>query len=133
MNRRAARAIAAALSFGLAGANAGTAQNRQPISTSLTECAVIYEEIATEGARRGAMSRPEIPELQENAQRFRVEALAQARREGRRDPKSHLEEETTRLTSKWDGRFANLLEIRNNADWLDYCRALGRSRGIVDR
>lgn len=120
--------VLTALAFCIAGA--AQAQNRQPISTSLTECSVIFTELADLGTRRGkdqAMTDAALV----SASLFIVEARAQAGREGVSEPYGHVQAEQARLTEKWSGRFSSLRLLGENKDWIDYCRALGKSRGLT--
>ncbi|MDQ2089417.1 hypothetical protein [Marimonas arenosa] len=113
-------------------AGAVMAQNRQPISTSLAECAVIHEELVSVARRRGKPE-GEVEKLVDDAVLFRTAAWSEARREGRHDPKAHVAAQGTRLGEKWQGQFGNIFRLRKNKDWIDYCHALGKSRGVLNR
>ncbi len=114
----------------LSNAGAAQAQNRQPISTSLAECSVIFTELAELGSRRGKDD-DTVNAALVSASLFVVEAREQADLEGHTDPYRHIHSEQDRLTEKWDGRFSSLLRLSENKDWIDYCRALGENRGIT--
>jgi len=111
-------------------AGAAQAQNRQAISTSLTECSMIYAELAALGARKGKDGAT-VNAMQATSTVFLVHARAQAEAEGRPDPYAAIRSEQDRLQEKWDGRFRSFLRLGENKDWIDYCRALGQSRGIT--
>ncbi len=117
---------ALALSF----AGAAQAQNRQSISTSLTECSVIFSELAEIGAKREKDEKTVNAALV-SASLFLVKAREQARFEGDLTPYSTIQSEQERLTTKWDGRFSSLWLLNENKDWIEYCRALGRDRGLT--
>lgn len=107
---------------------AAPAAARQAISVSLAECAVIYEEMsyfsgpsATEERRR----------LTANLSwRFAETSVDEAAREGVVDPATHTARWMERHRGEWRGRLHDLSQFEENRDWLDYCRALGRDRGI---
>lgn len=106
------------------------AQNVQPISTSLAECAVIHHEIAgLRSARRRGAEKEAL--LREGVRLFREEAVRQAAAEGVADPEAHVAALEPDLAAKWSGRMSSLLKLRENYDWIEYCRALGEDRGIV--
>ncbi|TMV10245.1 hypothetical protein FGK63_04055 [Ruegeria sediminis] len=111
-------------------AGAAQAQNRQPISTSLTECSVIFTELADLGARRGK-DEDTVNAALVSASLFLVEAREQAGREGTSEPYGHIQSEQDRLAEKWEGRFSSLILLNENKDWIDYCRALGKNRGLA--
>jgi len=108
------------------------AQGRQPISTSLVECAAIYAELATLAERRGR-DETDIGHATDMSVRFAEAALRQAGGEGRSDPQAHLSTIFSEMERKWNGRFSNPMKLSENKDWIDYCRALGRDRGILAR
>ncbi len=56
---------------------------------------------------------------------------ADAERQGGSEP--HLSAIFSEMEQKWDGRFSNPMKLSENKDWIDYCRALGRDRGILTR
>lgn len=120
--------LVAALVIGLAGA--AHAQNRQPISKSLTECSVIFTELAELGTRRNK-DQTTIDAALASAALFVVEARSQATQENVPDPYKYVQSEQTRLLEKWDGRFGRPLLLNENKDWIDYCRALGKDRGLT--
>ena len=114
----------------LALAPAGAAQNVQPISVSMIECGAVYDEVAEAGARRGR-SEDQIETVSRTASVFREAAIAQAGAEGVADPQAHLLAHAERLRKKWQGRSSRITLVRENRDWIDYCRALGKDRGLL--
>lgn len=133
MMRRAGRSLLHAGAYAwlsLSAASVAEAQNRQPISTSLVECAAIFGELATVGELRGRDA-SDVSQARDAAARFSEAALVQARNEGQRDPKAHLTPIHVEKERNWDGRFANPLKLSDNKDWIDYCRSLGRDRGLL--
>jgi hypothetical protein len=128
--RRLLRASAFALLLSTV-TSVAVAQQRQPISTSLVECAAIYGEVADIGERRGKDA-GEVASARNAAVRFSEAALVQAEAEGHGTPEIHLSPIYAQMESKWDGRFANPLRLSENTDWIDYCRALGRDKGVLE-
>ncbi len=106
------------------------AQNRQPISISLLECHVIYEEIGNLSAARNRGTDRDL--VQGAARAFLEAAHVQASDEGHTDTRAWAGEHYPGLHEKWDGRFSELLTFAENKDWIDYCKALGRSRGVIE-
>lgn len=127
--RRAAFGIFLNLALATTVAGAAHAQNRQAISISLTECSVIFSGLADLGLRRNK-PQSEIREISATATAFREEALSQAQQEGQPDPQNYVLIQTDRLADKWLGRFGKIGLLQENKDWIDYCRALGKSRKI---
>ncbi|MSU88184.1 hypothetical protein GE300_00965 [Rhodobacteraceae bacterium 2CG4] len=125
--RRAAPILGCALIL----APAAAAQNRQPISTSMVECAAIYGEMAGVAERR-RRDAADIRLIRDGAARFAEAAADQARAEGHADAQAHLSPVYAGMARKWDGRLANPLHLFENRNWINYCRALGRDRGILD-
>ncbi|QGX99954.1 hypothetical protein EI983_17435 [Roseovarius faecimaris] len=107
----------------------GMAQASQPISTSLTECNVIFSELAVIGEARGK-SQDEIAAITRSATVFLDAAFAQAKHEGQPDAYEHVRSDLHRLTDKWDGRFSRITLLNENMEWIKYCRALGKDRGL---
>lgn len=105
------------------------AEARQAISVSLTECSAIFGEMT------GFTSAGSTPERREKAARMSAAmhsaALREARREGIADPDAHVAHWFARLQDKWDGRFQDITLIGENKDWIDYCRSLGKDRGVL--
>ncbi len=90
---------------------------------------MIFSELAELATRRGKDSQ-DVNAALVSASLFTVEARTQAEREGENDPYAHIHEEQIRLSEKWEGRFGSLVLLRKNKDWIDYCRALGKDRGL---
>ena len=109
-----------------------SAQGRQPISTSMVECAAIYGELARIAERRGR-DRADIRHATDMSVRFAEAALRQAASEGKSGAQDHLSTVFSETEQKWSGRFSNPMKLSDNKDWIDYCRALGRDRGILAR
>ena len=101
----------------------------QPISTSLAECSVIFTELA-EVAERRNKPKDDISAVIRSATVFERAAFDQAKREGRPDPYDHVLSDLNRLTKKWHGRFGKITLVQENKDWIDYCRSLGKNRGL---
>ncbi|WP_281972563.1 hypothetical protein [Ruegeria faecimaris] len=111
-------------------AGAADAQNRQPLSTSLTECSVIFTEQAELRARRNK-DQTTTDAVLASAALFVVEARDQAAMEGIKNPYKHIQSAQVRLSETWHVRFGNLALLNENKDWIDYCRALGKDRGLT--
>ncbi|MEO1274329.1 MAG: hypothetical protein AAFV96_02710 [Pseudomonadota bacterium] len=103
-------------------------QASQPISTSLMECGAIFDELADIAARRGR-SAADIEKADKAAWAFREAALIEAEREGR--AAEALDPVGVAMAKKWDGRFTDVLRLGENKDWIDYCNALGKDRGVL--
>jgi len=116
-----------ALAISVAGAT--HSQGKQAISTSLSECSVIFVELAEVGLRRNK-PQDSVEKISATASAFFKEAILQAQREGRAAPKDYVAAEYHRLLDKWQGRFGKITYLSENKDWVDYCRALGKSRKI---
>jgi hypothetical protein len=106
------------------------AQNRQPISTSLVECAAIFANFALSMADKGKPA-AEVASTQKAADAFVAEAVAQATREGVADPRGHIVALGAEMAASWENRLADLAKFTENMDWIDYCAALGESRNIL--
>jgi|GEM_PF-3535443 len=105
-------------------------QAAQPISRSMAECHVILHMTADIGERKG---KPEaVAEMRATADRFAVAAVDHATREGQGEAEAHISAIVEEVTPKWDARWANLAEMQDTLDCIDYCRALGRDRGIAE-
>ena len=107
---------------------AGPAAEAQPISESLAECSVIYGVSADLMAER----RPENADrLAEAEIVFYRAAIDAARGEGRRDPGGYTDAVLARKLEKWgDMQLVWMATSEEFRDWGDYCRALGKSRGL---
>jgi len=90
---------------------------------------VIFSELAALGARKGKNGST-VNAMQVTSALFLVHARSQAQAEGQSNPYSAIQYEQGRLQEKWDGRFSSILRLGENKDWIDYCTALGQSRGI---
>ncbi len=112
----------------LPGESAG--QNRQPISTSLAECSAIYGAAAEIGARRGRET-AEVRRALAASDRFLDAAVVEARQEGIAAPADHVARLCGEMSGKWSGRLSSASHFLENRDWLDYCDALGRDRGVL--
>ncbi|MDJ1008593.1 MAG: hypothetical protein QNJ13_12300 [Paracoccaceae bacterium] len=101
----------------------------QPISESLAECAVIYEKSADIFADRGRHDHSET--LLTSRDAFRAEAVMVGESEGRDDPVEYVLAVERAKAEKWG--HLTLLKLAMNQDfrdWADYCRSLGRHRGL---
>ena len=65
------------------------------------------------------------------AEAFRAAAVKEAQREGVAEPEVHVTTWLETHRGKWDGRLQKLTLLTENKDWIDYCRALGRDRGVL--
>ena len=110
-------------------AAAQEAAARQAFSVSMVECAVILDEFARLGDRRGK-DVEEVARLHARASAFLQRSLTQAANEGQPDPHAHVEATLAEKRAKWDGRLSRLTLLTENRDWFDYCRAFGRDQGI---
>ncbi|MEM6932461.1 MAG: hypothetical protein AAF526_02635 [Pseudomonadota bacterium] len=106
------------------------AEARQPISVSLAECAVIYEELGrSETRKRGVTERSR---KAENATEvFLTAAEEQAEAEGRADPAGFVSGWVPKHRAKWDDAFGSVLKFSENMEWVEYCGALGKDRGLL--
>ena len=108
---------------------AASAHARQPISVSLAECSSIYGEMTT---FTSAGSTPERrAEAAKISAAFRVEAVAEAKREKVADPQAHVADWLARHETKWAAQMRDPARLSDTKDWIDYCRALGRNRGVA--
>lgn len=100
----------------------------QPISESLTECAVIYDV----SADRMKARRPErAARLAEAGEIFFAAAHGRAEAEGRADPAGYLAEVRLQKLEKWGDTTLLFMAVSETyRDWGEYCRALGRSQGL---
>jgi hypothetical protein len=103
---------------------------RQAISVSLVECGAIFDELAQVAHRRGR-DLADVWQAEDTAERFRAFAITEARREGVRDVQAHINDTIPVMAQKWTGRFASILLLTENKDWIDYCGALGKDRGVL--
>lgn len=107
----------------------GIARAGQPISVSLVECSAIFNEAAHATGPRSTEARRR--QAARASASFREAALREARRERLDRPQAHVEAWDRRLRIKWHGRFARVSLLRENLDWIKYCRSLGRHRGVL--
>ena len=114
----------------LAVASAAAAQNVQPISVSLVECASIFDELATLGEQKGRSGK-DVAKMRRAATIFRDEGAAQAESEGIADAGAHVIATTAEMDEKWQGRFGKVFLFHENKEWISYCEALGRDRGLL--
>ncbi|MEL7465926.1 MAG: hypothetical protein AAFN79_17780 [Pseudomonadota bacterium] len=102
---------------------------RQPISVSLAECSAIYGEMS------GFTSAGSTPERKAKAAAlsvaFRDEAVAEATREKVADPQAHVGDWLARHEAKWSAQIRDVTRLSETKDWIDYCKALGRDRGVA--
>ena len=87
-------------------------------------------ELAAMAEARGR-DRSSVDQADMAAGRFYEAAIDHARAEGVGDPEAHVALLCRPLNEKWQGRFSSVWKFRDNRDWLDYCAALGRDRGIL--
>jgi len=111
-------------------ASAGVAQNVQPISVSLVECGSIFDELAILGEQKGRTGK-DVAKMRRAATIFRDEAAVQAGREGIADTSGHVIDTAAKMDEKWQGRFSQVFKFNENKDWITYCEALGRDRGLL--
>jgi adenylosuccinate lyase len=93
----------------------------------MVECAAIFAAVARLGERHGRDATEIVAALKAEAD-FRASATDQAKAEGRDDIPAGLRAE---MDAKWDDRVSSLLHLGETSDWIGYCRALGRERGIL--
>jgi hypothetical protein len=105
---------------------------QQALSKSMVECAVIYEEIVILGRSKGRKEQ-EITRFRDGSASFLKAAGAQARAENQPDPGKYILQLQNALQEKWSGRFSSVLTVTENKDWIDYCKAFGRERGLLPR
>ena len=115
--------VAATLSLG------GASSAQQALSKSMIECSVIYTEVAALGQRKGR-DEDEISRTRKRALAFLNAALQQAEDEGEADLQNYITETHAELTDKWTDRLSSIVKLRDNKDWLDYCRSFARARGL---
>lgn len=72
----------------------------------------------------------EIESLSVSAEAYAADAVAQAGREGVADPQAHIGLVLDQKRDDWSGRLSSPWKLRENKEWLDYCRSLGRHRGL---
>ena len=110
------------------------AQNVQPISHSLTDCAVLLSEFADRldrrPFRRADKTSPD--EIRAWSDDFLEEAVHQAEREGLPDGEAHVIALMDEVTPRWRKDVNRLVPTRETLDWFSYCRALGLDRRIID-
>ncbi|MFK7839882.1 MAG: hypothetical protein AB8B83_06070 [Bdellovibrionales bacterium] len=108
----------------------------QPISVSLAECSVIYGVTSITAEEKGK------PEEQINAMRrmsevFEDASYEQAEAEGQSDGKAFIESRMQGLVDKWHERWLSddhvkaLSLMKENMEWVGYCGALGKDRGLL--
>ncbi len=105
---------------------------QQAFSKSMVECSVIADTFADLGEEMGTDPK--------NIRRFREDALAfsnaagpQAHAEGQTDVPGYLTAIRLELETKWSRRITSVFKMKENGDWLDYCRKFGRAQGILTR
>lgn len=101
----------------------------QAISTSLTECSVIFREAGDLRAQKGK-PQEDVDALYRASGNFLKAAVARAEDEGREDPLAWIAGESHRLEVKWQGRFSSISAFKENMEWIAYCRSIAQDRGI---
>lgn len=110
-------------------AQAVPAQTVQPISKSMVECHVISTMMLD---TRRAQSSPVMQvKLQQMADAFIKASVVEARAEGRTS-ETYVADTILEVTPRWQAQFGSLLKLPDTLDWVDYCRALGLDRGIIE-
>ena len=125
--------IAGALALGLAilAVTSAPAPARQAISISLLECGEIFDHMADSAETRGSRPAKDIVAMRKAGERFRYAATAEAKHEGKDDPSAFIAKSRPDLTKKWQGRFAKPTLLSENIEWVKYCGALGKDRGVL--
>jgi hypothetical protein len=96
----------------------------------MVDCSVILEEIAGLNAERRFY--PVMPvALRETSDAFAKAAGLRAKAEAQVKVDSYLTQTRSEHESKWSDRFASLLIMQENGDWIDDCRRFERSQGIL--
>ena len=104
---------------------------RQAISVSLVECGEIFDNMADSVEARGSRPVSDIARMRKAGVRFRDAARTEATREGRSDPATFVAQTRPELNEKWQGRFAKMSLLTENMEWVKYCGALGKDRGVL--
>lgn len=129
MKRTVFALCAAALLAGSAPAPA-MAQQQQPISYSMVECAVIYSVISRSAKARGR-DEDTIKRFGQMSANFMEAAAAQAAAEGVEDINAHITDIYKEVSPEWDSKLGSILQLPDTLEWIQYCGALAHSRGIV--
>ncbi len=97
----------------------------QPYSTSLAQCAGLYQ-----NAAQWVSSEESVERLMAMTRRFHAASIARAQAEGIADPEGEMTRLMDRQTEEWEALGSPFFFSQDYRDWTSYCRKFGRSQGI---
>ena len=100
---------------------------RQPVSTSLADCAAITINLGLLAASTGSDVRRE--QAVRWTKEFVALGYAQARAEGHGDPRAHFDDVLRARLPEWQPRLGEIFQLGDVGQWIDHCRRIANGRG----
>ncbi len=130
--KKTALAIAALVYLTSGQASAG----KQPIATSMAECAAIYDVIGDLGEKRGESS-TRIDRFRSGAVAFRSSAVERLTQQGASKPLQQVNGIYAAKRRKWSDKWLTgkslsaLRTLKEDKEWIPYCRKMGKNFGVA--